>query len=237
LTGALSAFGEAYKDYVISAGFDPLPDNVRLSVRELKSGSIIADMIAVAHQASFIHEHKGTITNFASHLNDILQWFLLPGGMGESATPTKKEAAQAISIMEPVAKDRASQLNITAARDAHTHIYHYYYESQQANAIQNNASRHLGPDLRTSRIYQDQILALYQVRGDPAAKVGDKGIIEEISPLPAKLLFASEEVKNQAVGQPYPFQKLFLVDVEAKSAEGKVRLYRVFNVKDVLDKD
>ena len=100
--------------------------------------------------------------------------------------------------MEPVAKDRASQLNITAARDAHTHIYHYYYESQQANAIQNNASRHLGPDLRTSRIYQDQILALYQVRGDPAAKVGDKGIIEEISPPPAKLLFASEEVKNQA---------------------------------------
>jgi hypothetical protein len=68
--------------------------------------------------------------------------------------------------------------------------------------------------------------------------VGDKGIIEEISPMPTRLLFASEDVKKQIIGQPEnPFQKLFLVDVEAKATEGKVRLYRVFAVKDVLDKD
>ena len=29
LTGALSAFGDAYKDYVISAGLEHVPDNVR----------------------------------------------------------------------------------------------------------------------------------------------------------------------------------------------------------------
>jgi hypothetical protein len=56
--------------------------------------------------------------------------------------------------------------------------------------------------------------------------------------MPTRLLFASEDVKKQIIGQPEnPFQKLFLVDVEAKATEGKVRLYRVFAVKDVLDKD
>jgi hypothetical protein len=56
--------------------------------------------------------------------------------------------------------------------------------------------------------------------------------MEEISPLPAKILFASEEVKNQEIGQPEnPFKKLFLVDVQAKAAEGKVRLYQIFAVK------
>jgi hypothetical protein len=156
-------------------------------------------------------------------------------GAVAGGAPTKKEAAQAISIMEPVAKDNASQLNVTVTGDVHIHNH---YNSQQANAIQNSARRFLGPTLPTSQIHHDQILSLYQVRGDASAKVGDKGIIEEISPLPARLLFASEEVKNQMIGQPEnPFQKLFLVDVEAKATEGKVRLYRVFAVKEVLDKD
>jgi hypothetical protein len=237
LTGALSALGDAYNDYVVSAGLDPIPNNVSLFVRELKSGSVIADLISLAHQVSFIHEHRETVAYFASHLNDILQWLLLPGAPKHHVEPTKKEAAQAISIMEPVAKDSASQLNITVAGDAHIHVHHHY-NSQEANAIQNNAHRLLGSDLPMSQTYEDQLLSLYQVRGDPSARAGDRGIIEEIAPMPAKLIFASEEVKNRVIGQPEnPFQKLFLVDVEAKASEGKVRLYKVFAVKDVLDKD
>jgi len=89
-----------------------------------------------------------------------------------------------------------------------------------------------------NKVYQDQILSLFQVRGDVSAKVGDRGIIESISPRPVKLIFASEEVKRQIVEHPdNPFQKLFLVDVEAKATEGKVRLYRIFTVKDVLERD
>lgn len=238
LAGALSAFGDAYRDYVISAGLEHVPDNVRLFVKEVRSGSIIADLISFAHQASFVVDHKEAIAQFAAHLNDILQWLLVPGGvLTESTAPTKKEASQAVSIMEPVAKDGASQLNVTVARDMHVH-QHYHYDLQQANAIQNNAHRLLGPPLPTSQIYQDQILSLYQVRDDRSGKAGDKGIIEEISPLPANLIFASEDVKKQIIEQPEnPFKKFFLVDVKAKSAEGRVRLYQIFAVKDVLDKD
>ena len=237
LTGALSAFGDAYKDYVISAGLEHIPDNVRLFVKEVRSGSIIADLISLAHQTSFVVDHKEAIAHFASHLNDILQWLLVPGVLAESAPPTKKEASQAVSIMEPIAKDSSSQLNVTVGRDMHVH-QHYHYDSQQANAIQNSARRFLGPPLPTSQLYQDQILSLYQVRDDRSGKAGDKGIIEEISPLPANLIFASEDVKKQIIEQPEnPFKKLFLVDVQAKAAEGKVRLYQVFAVKEVLDKD
>jgi len=35
LTGSLTAFGEAYRDYVASAGYDVEPGNVRLFVREI----------------------------------------------------------------------------------------------------------------------------------------------------------------------------------------------------------
>jgi hypothetical protein len=110
LTGALSAFGDAYKDYVVSAGFEHIPDNVRLFVREIRSGSIIADLISMADQGSYILDHKETIAKFATHINDILQWLLISGTLGDENAPNKKETAQTFSVMEPVAKDSASQL-------------------------------------------------------------------------------------------------------------------------------
>jgi hypothetical protein len=134
--------------------------------------------------------------------------------------------------MEPVAKDGGANLFLNVSGDVHIHNN---YNSQQANAVQNSARRFLGP---TSEVHHDQLLSLYQVRGDVSAKVGDRGIIEAISPHPVKLIFASEEVKRKIVEtHDNPFQKIFLVDVEAKATEGKVRLYRILTVKDVLDRD
>jgi hypothetical protein len=88
LTGALEAFGDAYKGYIISAGFEHLPDNVRLFVREIRSGSIIADLISLADQVSFVVDHRETIAGFAANINDILQWFLVPGAVIRSDTKT-----------------------------------------------------------------------------------------------------------------------------------------------------
>jgi len=101
-----------------------------------------------------------------------------------------------------------------------------------------SARRFLGATPPTNEVHHDQLLSLFQVRGDASANVGDRGVIEAISPTPVKLRFASEEVKRQIVEHPdNPFQKIFLVDVEAKATEGKVRLYHVLSVKDVLDRD
>jgi hypothetical protein len=52
LTGSLAAFGEAYRDYVAGAGYDVEPGNVRLFIREIRTGSIIADLASMADQAS-----------------------------------------------------------------------------------------------------------------------------------------------------------------------------------------
>jgi hypothetical protein len=109
--------------------------------------------------------------------------------------------------MEPVAKDGGANLFLNVSGDVHIHNH---YNSQQANAVQNSARRFLGNPLPTNEVHHDQLLSLYQVRGDISAKVGDRGIIEAISPHS---------------------------DIEAKATEGKVRLYRILAVKDVLDRD
>jgi len=48
LTGSLAAFGEAYSDYVVHAGYDIEPGNVRLFIREIRTWSIIADLVSMA---------------------------------------------------------------------------------------------------------------------------------------------------------------------------------------------
>jgi hypothetical protein len=76
------------------------------------------------------------------------------------------------------------------------------------------------------------------MRADPNSQVGDRGVIETISPKPMKLAFSSDEVKRKIVDQEdNPFLKAFLVDAEVKTADGKPKLYRILDVKDVMDRD
>ncbi len=235
LTSSLAAFGQAYSDYVARAGYDIEPGNVRLFIREIRTGSVIATLVSMADQASWVLSHFDAAAGFVSQFDQILHYFLLLPPIPHEEAPTKRDAAQAIAVMEPVAKDGGANLFLNVSGDVHIH---HHYDSLKANAIQNSARRFIGETVPTNEVHQDQILSLFQVRGDVSAKVGDRGIIESISPRPVKLIFASENVKRQIVDQPdNPFQKLFLVDVEAKATEGKVRLYRIFAVKDVLDRD
>jgi hypothetical protein len=60
------------------------------------------------------------------------------------------------------------------------------------------------------------------------------GIIEEVSKARVKLSFASEEAKRKILDQPFPFDSIFVVDVEVKASEGKPALYRILLVKDAF---
>jgi hypothetical protein len=61
LTGALRAFGDA-------SDLEDVQDNIRLFVREVRSRSIIADLISLVCRASFVVNHKEAIAQFAAHL-------------------------------------------------------------------------------------------------------------------------------------------------------------------------
>jgi hypothetical protein len=235
LTSSLSAFGEAYQDFIIDAGFDGEPGNIRFFVKEIRSGSIIADLVSQAAQGSLTLQHFEAAAAFMANLNDIIQFFLGIGALPPGEKPSKKEADQVIKILEPVAKDGGSQLFLTVSHgDIHLHQHHY--NSQQANAVQNSARRYLGPSIPTTEVKHDVLLRLHQVRGGVSSKVGDLGIIEEISPSRVKLSFASEEAKRKILEQPFPFESIFVVDVEVKASEGKPALYRILTVKDAFQR-
>lgn len=249
LTMSLSALAQFYEDYLAASGKAPPEEGVRLYVHDLRTGSIIAVLQAIAQQGHLIFgehgvvptvelvfDHADTLAGFLGSLNDVVQFFL--GKRETEDNPTKKEAEQIIKILEPVAKDNASQLNVQFSGTTHIGEIHYHYNSQEANAVQNSARRYLGPILPTNKILHDELLVLHQVRGDPKSKSGDRGIIENISKMPVRLWFTSEEIKKGILKSPdNPFQRVFIVDVEVKTVEdGKPALYKVFALKDSFEK-
>lgn len=248
LAVSLNSLAQFYEDYLAVSGKAPTEEGVRLYVHDLRTGSIIAVLQAIADQAHLLFGEHGvvptlksafdqadTLAGFLGSLNDVVQFFL--GKPNGTKQPTKKEAEEIIKIFEPVARDSGSQLNVQFNGTVNIEAIHYHYNSQEANAVQNSARRYLGPTLPTNQILHDETLVLHQVRGDSKSKSGDKGIIDSISQRPVKLLFTSEKIKNDILESPdNPFQQVFVVDVEVKTADGKPALYKVLALKDSFEK-
>ncbi|HVZ48279.1 MAG TPA: hypothetical protein VG916_05820, partial [Gemmatimonadaceae bacterium] len=80
------------------------------------------------------------------------------------------------------------------------------------------------------------LLYLHQARNDSRSSVGDRAIIETISPGPVKVVFATEALKSRVIQQPQnPFRCVFVVDVDVGTVNGRPTLYTVTALHDVFE--
>lgn len=234
LTTSLLSFSQQYQRFAQSYRADGLEDGTKLYISEIRSGSIIAELMSAAEQLSWVVDHKEIIAGFVSHLNDLFQIFL----RGREPPPTvdKTDLTQLSQIIEPVAKDESSQLNISVNSGGAPITINI--TSAEANAIQNRIARSLNkiPEIKDTR-FRKEILTLYQARDDARARTGDKGRIEKFSPRPLKLLFANEEAKRAILeGSENPFRLAFVVDGEVVFVDGKPAVFKIFRVHDHFER-
>ncbi|WP_306051616.1 hypothetical protein [Oceaniradius stylonematis] len=236
LSESLGAIAESFSEFATHATGDPSAGNVRLYVREVRSGSIEADLVALAEQAQWLLQHKEVLGGFVANINDIVNYLL---GRDEVADPpTKQEAKRISQIVEPVARDNAAQLNMHVNDGGTAQVHQYFLiNSLEANALQNGAKRYLGPDLPSEFVARDELMTLAQMKNDPAAKTGDRGIIERLSKNAVKLQFLNESAKRQVLElTENPFQKVFRVDVNVETVDGKPARYQLLQVIEALDR-
>ena len=241
-TSSLLAVGEQYRSFIRRQGGPWEDDDYRLYIKEVRTGSIIAEMISHATQGQMLAPFAPFIVQFTQYLGDCFDF--LKGvkdakGIKELFSgATKKDYQQVAQIVEPVAKDGGSQINFIA-REGGTIIFNAPLNSIEANAVQNGLRRQIDaiPETITG-IHRDQVLYWYQVRADLAAKPGDKAIIERFSRRPVKVRFSSDEVKQVMLDrEDNPFHKVYVVDVDVTVLGGKPVLYKVLEVKDAFDPD
>lgn len=235
LTESLQALAQAHARYADAHGVTVNGDAVRLFVREIRSGSIIVDLIALSQNAPLFAEQIATIVNFTRNLVEILRYF--KGDSTEQPQELKTRDAQDITkFLGPVAQDVRSHLNLTASDNAVINV-HYTVSSNDANAIQNRAAGWIAKHAEPSRgVLHGQLFYFFQARDDRQATAGDRGIIEAISPNPVKTIFANETAKAATLDEAL-FRKAYVVDVEVQTIDGRPRLYKILEVTDSFDRD
>jgi hypothetical protein len=236
---SLQALGEQYKEFVVAQGYDPIPGNAQLFVTHLESGSIIATLQTMLDQTSFMLKHIDVLGGFVGNLNDLVNYFLHFDRAAATPPPvTRPEAERISTILEPIAKDSGSQLNITVTgTTGPVTINTVYVNSEKANAVQNGIRRFLGPSIPIKGRFEREVLYLQQIRAEAKSTVGDRGVIEKFSTKPVKLLFLTPDVKSAILDTPEnPFQFAYVVDGEVATVEGQPALYKIAAVHEAIER-
>ena len=204
--------------------------NVRLYIQKIEAGSIIAFLQAIAPFVLPLMTYTNTALTFHAHLYRAYRY--LNGADSDRPNLDKISYQNLSSIVEPVAKDRGSQLIISASR---SNVY-INITSHDANAIQNTARKEmealLAPELG---LHEKVVLYWYQARADTTSKVGDRGIIESISPFPVKVVCATDSIKaHMILDESNPFTVAYIVDVMVETIRGKPAVYKILAVHDKI---
>lgn len=238
LAQSMISLGEEYRRFLATGEQGGKPDEVKLYVKEIRTGSIITELVALAPYALPFVEHADTVIDYAKHLKTLYDWFT--GNSEEKPQGLEKTTLQNLSeILEPVAKDHSSQINIGAVNIQGDMVVSLNLNSTQANAVQNGIRRELDALKEPLTGVHEQV-AMYwaQARNIPDNKAGDKARIESIYKGDVKVRFANDGLKKTLLyDEPYPFKKVFIVDVSVETVNDKPVLYKVLTFHEAIDRE
>jgi len=209
--------------------------DVHLFIREVKSGSIIADLIAFAPFALPLIQDANSIIKFSESLKKAFDYLL---GKAQTKPDFKRKNLQNYSgILEPIAKDSAAQINFNVIVNGGIH-HHFSLNSIEAKAAQNSAGREM--ELLKEPligIHEKVVLHFFQARTDPKSSTGDKGIIESIHRGPVKVIFSTDTLKARVLHQDgvNPFNSAYIVDVDVQTIDEKPVVYKIIQVHESFD--
>ncbi|MBY8169711.1 hypothetical protein KW539_07285 [Vibrio fluvialis] len=233
LSLSLLSFNKQFHKFVESET-DALTDvGSELLIKEVRKGSIVVELVSQAAPIVPLIWEGGSLAQWASVVQDTCNWLL-----GNTNQPPKEMTKQDLQewnkIVEPIAKDHGSQMNINVS-DGGKVINQFILNSTQAAAIQNRICR-LVEDIDTPQEnkHLKKVMYWYQTKFDPNSDTGNKAIIDDISKSALKVIFENNALKeamlhpDPSLGKPWQ-ELAFVVDVEVQTVRGKPKMYNVLN--------
>lgn len=234
LTKALVCLGNQFNTYSATHGLSP---DSRLYIREIKTGSIILDLVDLT-TASIIPflGHVSTVVKFAEHLKKVANYFLKKEG--EKPTLASNDYKELSTILNPAVRDSGSIFNVTTVINGNPTVY-LNVNSVEANALQNKFKQEIKDialPVPLEGVKERVLFYWSQAKSDINSKTGDKGIIESIAPNELKVIFGSDGIKEQMIkGETNPFTHAFVVDVTVDTVKGKPTVYKILKVHEIID--
>lgn len=235
LSASLGALARQHQRFADRIGASINGDRVRLYVKEIRPGSMIVELLALAQTVAPILGAVNTIVPFARNVADLLSF-----AVGKETAPpeetTTKDARDLSDFIKPVAGDLGSSMVIHARDNARVEV-NVRINSNEANAAQNRlnnwAARQQEP---VSGIHEHQLFYFARATGEAQRATGDRGIIERFGKQAVRTRFMTPEAKQLPLQEPL-FQKVYDVDVDVQTVDGKPMLYRILKVHDSFDRN
>lgn len=225
-------FGNEYSDFISRSDNHLAPEDIKLYVREIKTGSIITDLVAIAPGLMAFAEHTNTVIDFTKHIKGLTSYLLGKTNLRPSGL-SKPSLNRLIKIVEPVAIDGGSTLQIDASNN--TGNIEINISSSEANTIQNRANKELEKMREPVNGLHIKVL-LYWAQARHDNKKGDKGIVESISRREIKVVFANKDLKKEMIrNQPHIFNVAYLVDIDVQTINDRPAVYKVVKFHEVVD--
>lgn len=243
MTMSLFAFSEQFHRFIETESNVDQRIGSELYIKEVRSGSIVVELIVQAAPILPLVWHGGTLLEWFNQTQGIIEWML-----GKVNNPprelTKHDLKQWHSILEPVAKDRGSQMNINVCGD-NTVIQHLTVTSDEANVVQNQAIRMIeSMETADGHVQRMKVMHWRQSKFDLESKTGDLAVIESISKKAIKVVLENNAVKAAMLAGDHRFNKqwhelAYLVDVDVQTIEGKPKVYTILKYypEDAFDPD
>lgn len=231
LTLALLAVGHQFERFIESETDEQHQAGSELYIKEVRSGSIVVELIAQAVPVLPLLWQGGSLSEWLSQAKAMIEW------LGDKiSSPPKEVAVQDLkqwnSILEPVAKDHGSQMNFTVSNGGVV-INQFFIDSAQANAAQNAITRELAKLKEPNdNIHRKRVMFWSQTKFGTGTSTGDRAVIESITTNPVKVVFENNAVKAAMLCGDPRFHKqwhqlAYLVDVSVQTVRDVPKLYTV----------
>lgn len=238
-----SGIGSEFEAYINEKRPD-LRGEASMFVREVRKGSIVADIVAGGGALIEMMDTVLIMGGFASLFSRRVRRFVAGGFLPEA---TKGQLKNIYDSIKAVAEDRDGVLELTEAKYEggqlvrETHLRLTSAEARQAQVTIENQKRELDAETHSDYI---RVLMTFErpsnTHKSVGASTGERVIIEEVSERPKSLVYGSdlaeERIKDEIINSDDNIFKLgFICDVNVKLKGGRIVAYSVTHVHQVID--
>lgn len=221
-----------------------LEGDVKVYVKEVRKGSMEAVMVIASIYPQIITaiDHTLIVTDFVTRVARNVAAFSRPGGRLKGATKT--ELADIVDTVMATANDPNGRAQIKAVsykggREEVDFALEFFTPEAKAT-LQEIDGQFREIAAVTDYDHYGKLLTFYQSNRKDSGKTGEKGIIEDISPKPLAVVYASdlarERIKSEMLSGDRNIYKLgFFVDVNVATRAGQPVAYRIKEVHEVID--
>lgn len=222
--------------------------NVRFYVREVRAGSIIAELVPYMLPAAPVIagalaavKHANDLAKFVETYGGKLKKYFRRGGRDTGAS--KGDLADYLRTVEAVSHDTNGSLSLAVFDDGQKRVA-FQFTTREAREAERNILEHRAELDQTSEADHKRVIMIF-TRTNVAHAVtgkrsGDLVQIDSINAKPLPIVYASnlaeERIRHEiAEADENVYKKAFDVDVNVEMKAGKPIAYRLVAVHSVID--